>query len=253
MKDKELKQILQTGRKPEIDSSRKEEAIRGVLAAGGNLRGMPRISIWQRMYTMAGYLSPWLWIVQGAVVLLCAYSLAVNGRGMMPTIAAAVPLIGCIGFVELQKGYACGMQELESACRYDNRQVILLKLLLIGSADMLLTLFLFALSTRLGVGLPEAVLYILVPYLLSCALYFAILLRTNRRVSNVGLLAAGIFLAVAFQFVFENIDLDNWVIRSDDSRWVFGMTVTAAALLILAIRKFWKRIDREDTKIWSFD
>lgn len=253
MKDKELRQILRAGRKPEIDSSRKEETIRRVLAAGGNLRGMPRISIWQRMYTMAGYISPWLWILQGAAVLLCAYSLAVNGNGMMPTIAATVPLIGCIGFVELQKGYACGMQELESVCRYDGRQVILLKLLLIGSVDMLLTLFLLAFSTQYGVGLPEAVLYIVVPFLLSCALYFSILLRTDRRVSNVGLFAAGIFLVFMFQLFFGNVDIRVWYMENSNSQWVLGAVAASVTLLALAIRKFWKRMDREDIKIWSFD
>lgn len=253
MKDKELKEILRSGRKPEIDSARKEDTIRRVLAAGGNLRGMPRISIWQRMYNMAGYITPWMWILQAAIVLVCAYSLVLNGRGMMSTIAAVVPLIGCIGCVEIQKAYACGMQELESVCRYDVRQVILLKMLLIGGADIIMTLFLLVFCAQYGVALPQAVLCTLVPFLLSCAMYFAILLRTDRRVSNVGLIAAGILLVFVFQLVLGNMKPYVWAIVNGNAQWVFGGVVVSAALLSLAIRRFWKRIDREDTKIWSFD
>lgn len=253
MKDKELKELLRSVGKQEIDSKRKEDTIRQVLAAGNNLRGMSRISIWQRMYTMAGYLSPWLWIIQAAIVVCCAYFVADIGKSILPTVASVVPLLVCIGFVEIQKGFACGMQELESVCRYDGRQVVLLKMMLIGSVDILVTFFLLVYSTEHGVALPQAVLCILVPYLLSCAMYFTVLLRTDRRASNVALFAAGIFLALVFQFVLGNVPPYVWAKINGNDLWALAVTVVSAALLLVAVRKFWKRIDREDTKIWSFD
>lgn len=252
MKDEELKNILLQVKGPAIDSQRKEAAVCFVMSSKKERRGLTRITYWERLRSMVGYLSGGYWIIQGFLLLLCGYCAAAGGEKIL-VLATTAPLLGCIGCTEIQRGYACGMWELEMSCRYDLRQVMLLKMQIFGGVDLaaILCLMIFAGST--GAAFPQMLVTILLPYLLSCSVYFLLLCVTDRKVSNYVMIGVGVFMAVATQMVFSFLDDVSWNVINTHAEWAALAVLAAADLLLLAMRWFWKTCDMEGKKAWSFD
>lgn len=254
MTEEELKDMLLSMKVPEIDDRRKEADIRFALEQAKDIRGLPKITYWERLRSMAGYLSPWVWVVQAVVLLVCGYAIC-----MMPyynyisIVSMAAPLLACIGCVEIKRGYGCGMWEMEKACRYDLRQVVLLKMQITGGVDLLVICCLIALSTGQGVELPKAIISILIPYLLTAFVFFMLLCRTGRRISNYVLAAAGMFMTVGMGIFTSCIDDIKWEYINNHGEWTAILVLAAVDLLMISMRRFLRSCDREEGIEWNFD
>lgn len=252
MTDEELKRRFLSIPKSEIDQSRKETSICQVMSQGTVLRGLNRITYWDRVRTMAGYLSPWVWFAQAVIFFLSAYLFRNSSEeeflGMCSILA---PLIACIGCTEIQRGYYCGMWEMEKACRYDLRHVMLLKMQITGSIDLILVLCLILFSAGRGIELPKAVLSILIPYLLASFLYFILLCRLRSRFSSYVLVGIGILLPMCNGFIMNCIDEVAWEIISAHSEWTAVLVILAADLLLWSMRRFFIYCDREENGKWN--
>lgn len=161
------------------------------------------------------------------------------------------PLIACIGCTEIQRGYYCGMWEMEKACRYDLRHVMLLKMQITGSIDLILVLCLILFSAGRGIELPKAVLSILIPYLLASFLYFILLCRLRSRFSSYVLVGIGILLPMCNGFIMNCIDEVAWEIISAHSEWTAVLVILAADLLLWSMRRFFIYCDREENGKWN--
>ncbi|MDO4274389.1 MAG: hypothetical protein Q4D16_12020 [Eubacteriales bacterium] len=253
MKDSEIKILLKECRGPEIDRECKEKSIRFVTGQMKDIRVLYHISYWERLKNMAGYLSPWVWAVQAAILMLLGYFAVLDSQSMLPAAVAAVPLLGCIGCMEIQRGYMCGMWEMEKACRYDLRQVVLLKLQIMGGVDMAVVVCLLAMATGRGITLSKAVFYILLPYFISCFIYFTILCRTDRRASDFVIVGAGILMSAVMWVLLNCIDEVMWSYLDVRMEWTALAAIAAADLMLLSVRRFWKICDKESNKVWSYD
>lgn len=248
MTDEELKKILLAVPAPKAEEERKENTIRLVMAAKKELRGLTGISWWKRIRTMAGYISPAIWLGQGAVLLLVIWGMLESGINSPAIECLAGPLLGGIACLEVQKSYACGMWELEQSCRYDARQVMLLKMQITGGADLLILLGLLGLGISLEVSFTETVLCLLVPYFLSVSVYLLILCRTDRRASNYVMAGAGILLAIVFLMSIGGLSDMRGFFLEWPGEWAAVLLVFSVDLMLLALRHFWKTCNMEEKK-----
>lgn len=252
MTDEELKKRFLSIPKSEIDQSRKETSIYQIMSQGTGIRGLTRITYWDRVRTMAGYLSPWVWFAQAVIFLLSAYLFGNSPEeNFLGICSGLAPLIACIGCTEIQRGYYCGMWEMEKACRYDLRHVMLLKMQITGSIDLILILSLIFFTTEKGIELPKAVLSILIPYLLTSFVYFMLLCRLKSRFSTYLLLGLGILLLMCNALILQCIDEVTWEIISNHSEWTAVLAILAADLLIWSMRRFFIYCDREENGKWN--
>lgn len=255
MRDENLKKLLRAVEKPRADTEKKEASIQAVLlaAAHSERRVLHKISYGERIRCIAGYISFWSWFLQGAVAVMAGY-LAVSGDVRFVMIVGCVmPLLACIACTEVRRGYTCGMWELEKACRYDLRQVMLLKMQIMGLVDIVIALGLAAFGTEMGMGLPQAILMILVPYFLSGAVFFFLLCKTDRQVSNYVLTGAGILMAAVCYMIPELCSGIWWRFINSHAEWAALILLVSVDLLLLAVRRFLKECDVEEKRTWSCD
>lgn len=254
MTEEELRRMLLSAKKMEIDRERKEEDIRVIMQNAGNLRGLPRLRYWERVCSMAGYLSLWVWVIQAAILLACGYLICMSDqRESQMLFSMAAPLVGCLGCIEIQRGYFCGMWEMEKACRYDLRQVILLKMQIMSGVDLAVVLCMVGFGRGQGMTLPGAVLTILVPYFLSSFVYFTMLCRMNRRISNYFLVGIGLLMSFCSGMLVNCIDTVRWEHINTHGEWTAILTLAALDLMIMAMKRFLRCCDREENERWSFD
>lgn len=252
MTDEKLKTYFLSIPKPEIDQSRKETSICLVLSHTDEIRGLTRITYWDRIRTMAGYLSPWVWFAQAAVLLLGGYLFCSTPEDNFLSICSVLaPLIACIGCTEIQRGYYYGMWEMEKACRYDLRHVMLLKMQITGSIDLALIFCLMGFSAGRGIEFSKAVLAILMPYLLSSFVYFMLLCRVRSRFSSYVLAGAGIVMMLFHLSILESLDDVAWEIICGHSEWIAVLVIFSVDMVIWSMRRFFIFCDREENKKWN--
>lgn len=254
MKDEELKNLFQSVPLPEIDRDRKEKTIKAVLDSRQEVRGLTHITYLERLFTMAGYISPMVWITQAVICMVCGLTLFLYPDDtFLECCAVVTPLLGCVGFVEIQKDYTCHMWEMEKSCRYDLRQVLLMKMQITGGVDVLLLLLMAALGMGKGISLSEAALAVAVPFFLSASIYLGILFRTDRKISNYILIALGVLLAVLSNGLTSQV---RWLELAEQPGFAERaalLTLAAADVMLLSIRHFWKNYDREEKTGWNFE
>lgn len=253
MTDKELKYLLQNMEQPSIDRKRKEQTMKLVLKSVGNLRGVPRISHWKRLCTMAGYLPWWFWAVQAAVLLLCGFAAAMNGESLLEVASWALPFIGCLGCQEIQKGFSCNMWELEQSCRYNLREVQLLKMQVTGITDVIILVAIMGMCVGRGITLTGCMLTLAVPFLLSAAAYFWLMHKAGRKVSNYT--AWGLGILAAFCSAGTSIVIRDFLIwrNQKEALWMWCIGLAAVAVLLLSLRYYLQGCDREEKKTWNFE
>lgn len=147
------------------------------------------LSRWDFLLTQAGYIRWWIWAVSvlmfGSVLWLSS-----GQESEKVWIAAALtPLLALLIVVENGKSRFYGMEELELSCRMPLRTVVLARMMILGLFHLLLLGVLIPVIAAWGaVGLFQAGLYLLTPYLLTTALGMEL---TRRCRGQEGLLACG--------------------------------------------------------------
>jgi hypothetical protein len=97
---------------------------------------------------------------------------------------------------ELFRSFTSGMWELEQTLKYDLRQHIIIKLLIFGLADLLLIVCLAFISQGvLASSFLKIILYLLVPFNISCIVLFSLFTVWRNTLSSVTLwISSGIVL-----------------------------------------------------------
>lgn len=118
---------------------------------------------------------------------------------------------------EVVRSFTSGMWELEQTLKYDLRQHTIIKLLIFGLADLLLIVSLAFISQGvLAISFLKIILYLLVPFNISCIVLFSLFtVWRNTRSSIVFWVSSGIVL-VSFLFItnFFNVyelNLNYWI------------------------------------------
>lgn len=181
-----------------------KQAVRTALAApppvemDSFLAGQhrPEVRPLEFLRVQAGYIRWWVWgislLVFGYILLLSAG----RDRENVWAASALTPFLALLFVTESGKSRWYGMEELELSCRFSLRPVLMARMLCLGLFHLcLLAVLTPVLSARGAVGLPQAGLCLLVPYLLTAAAG----LEISRRLRGIeGLFACGAASALVF-------------------------------------------------------
>ena len=141
------------------------------------------------LLTQAGYIRWWVWVASvllfGGVLWLASW----RDSQTVWAAAALTPFLALLIVVENGKSRFYGMEELELSCRMSLRTVALARMMILGLFHFLLLGMLVPMIAVWGtIGLAQAGVYLLTPYLLTAALGMEL---TRRCRGRDGLLACG--------------------------------------------------------------
>ena len=225
----------------EVESAN-EAVMQKTITAGKQLIMQNRtqgLCLHQRIFNQLRYISPLLWGAEGIAVISCVLLISqINTNTditlVLSSLSFFMALLGIAGFPELCKSFSCQMWELEQSCKYNLRQLVSLKLAIIGMIDLVLVLVI-ASATSIQIGLPlwEAALYLFVPFNLSCIVAFFLVGFTRNKGLEWLFFPAG--LGVAF-FALICINRFSLYTTISISAWTIAFVAT---IVILGNRIFY--------------
>lgn len=254
MKEKDWKLLFEQCPLPKPGEGRKEEQMGQIMDAYRSLRPLYRKSRLQKWEHVAGSLSPFTWLLQAGLLLLLGFAFLVDWMDGEMVAVFTAPLMGIVGMLELMRSYAWNMWELEQSCRYNLLQMMSIKMMILGLMDLLVLLVAGAAGAYGRFGMNGFLLQILIPFLLSDALYLWLLGRFRNTCGIGMLLAAGMFMAVGNLQVAKGIEAGFEI-----SKWMGGpnaaglLTLLSVGILAISIYRFLKSCDGEERKVWNFD
>lgn len=177
---------------------------------------------YKQLFNQLKYISPLLWIFQLLFFGVCLFMIyqidnSTDVTWLLSTISFVVAFLGVIGFPEVCKSFSSQMWELEQSCKYNLRQIVTIKLSVIGSVDMLIV-FILSVVAGLQTKSPvwELAVYFFVPFNFVCIATFFIMDFTRNQLSmpfvfcvSFGL-AAILLLCINRFSLYENASILIW-------------------------------------------
>ena len=113
--EEEIRAFLRSTAQPEIDWERKRQALEFLRMERRRLRIPSKKPYGQRVLEQMAYLSPAVWLIQGALVLILGWTFCVGDRkGILINLLFCAPIVGIVGFTEIMRSYRQNMWELDS-------------------------------------------------------------------------------------------------------------------------------------------
>lgn len=235
-REKKLGDVLAKNKVPDIDRKIRQQALDRLCRSAEGMDMLSHTPFFKRLFRQAEYISPAVWIVQASVILIFAAVMAQDFDVVKSAIILSVtaPAMGLLLVVDVVRSYGSNMWEMETACRYDLRQITAMRMCLIGGGDLLV----------LGGGLCAFgifkgscwifILYVLLPFFLISSLYMWELIRFTRKCSPFVLLSTGIVLEVIM--VNGGYMLYEWVQKGLPEVVRMGAAAFAAVTILLFFR-----------------
>lgn len=160
----------------------------------------PKVGGFAFLLTQAGYIRKWVWGLSLLVLAIAFLGAKLLEKDMVWCISAFMPLLAMASVTETGRSEIYGMAEFERSTRFPLRSVVLARLCILGTADLLLICLLVPLaSTHSGAAFLRTGVYILCPYLLTAYSSLWVLERIRNR--------EGIYLCVGLSATVSAGDL----------------------------------------------
>lgn len=191
-----------------------------------NLR-RPRISIWKFVFSQIGYIHKRVFLVSIFIFILSLAGTSLFPVHILWTVSALMPLSALIFLAEGGRSEYYQMTELEMATCFSLRSVILARLTILGTGNLLLLGLLLPLVVQSSrFSCLQAGLYIAAPFLLTTCTGLQIVRRIRR--PEALSLCAGISVFISFSVLFSHIRFPQ-IYKAEQLIWWM-----AAALLLCA-------------------
>lgn len=142
----------------------------------------PRISMPAFVLSQVGYIRGWIWIVSVLVYAISVLAAAWMAADTVWVIAALMPLLALTVVSESGRSENYEMAELEMATRFSLRSVILARLGILGMENLVILGLLLPVGIwRQGLGVFQAGVYILLPYLMMTFAGLSVVRRVRGR------------------------------------------------------------------------
>lgn len=182
---------------------------------------------WELIVLQIRYIQWWVWVLS---LLLSGFILVFASWSMESApwcIAALTPFMALLAITENGRAQLYKMEELELACRMPRQSIIMARMVVLGLFHLILLGLLIVPLTALGaVGMSQAGLYLLTPYLLTAALGMELTRRVRGRE---GLLACGISAAVISIAGPHATNIRPTLYQVDDLAW-WGVALIVAII-----------------------
>ena len=139
-----------------------------------------------------------------AALILCLGHLRISLNYPLTVLSIVTPVIVLLGANELTKSRIYDMWEIEQACKNQLQKVIACRMLIIGLMNLfLLTGILMPLSYYYRESLIGLILYINVPFNISCSSYLLVSIKANKADTSYRLIVCSVCLIIVFNFLIR--------------------------------------------------
>ena len=245
--EEEIRAFLKSAEQPEIDGERKRQTLELLRMERKWLHIRSRKPYIQRVLDQTAYLSPAVWLIQGALVLILGWSFCVGDRReILINLLLCAPIIGIVGFTEIMRSYRQSMWELEQACRYNLRQLMGMRLLIFGIVDSLVACGVTVMGFGAGIWASELLGFFFIPQILSDCVYLYLMARFRQRFQGITLLGAAVFMTLLWVTLLEGIAYDPQLRQRIADPFILALLLLAClGLLALCCVRFLKGVEAE--------
>ncbi|WP_050607516.1 hypothetical protein [Clostridium niameyense] len=129
------------------------------------------LSFWKFFFLQFGFMRKKVWFIQIVIILAFSIKLTCSSKGVetLAMISSAAPLLVIAGIKELARSYTYEMAEIELSTTYSFKQLMITRITILGLIDILgLTILLILSGVSMKLHLIALILYIFVPFLVTC-------------------------------------------------------------------------------------
>lgn len=217
---------------------RKKEFIRGLEK--------PVIGPFAFLMIQVGYLRKWVWLVSAAIFFSSLAGAAVLSEDVLWWISAWTPLLALTLIVESGRSESYAMVELEMATRFSLKSVLLARMGILGTENLLILCLLWSIGSRSSLfGPVQAGLYMLMPFLLTAFTGLSVMRRFRGR--EAAYLCGGAAFCIGFCAVF----LHNNMPQLYGENYLFWWAAAAIALCIGMVKRYYQFIKGMEDFIWN--
>jgi len=208
----------------------------------------PKASRFDFLKTQAGYIRKRVWILSGLLFIgtfLGLYFYKVS-TSFVWVVSSDLPFISLISMSEIVRSTTYNMEELEMSCKHNLLEVSLIRLGILGAANLLVLIGIsFLLMGKTDFGFFRLGLYLTTPYLLNC---YGSLFAINRLKSREITYVCG--SVTAFVSTLNALFTMQINIIYTERYWVFWIA-TFIALAVLSTIEAVKLIKKTGELQWS--
>ncbi|MDE7274117.1 MAG: hypothetical protein K2N95_13825 [Lachnospiraceae bacterium] len=156
-----------------------------------------KISMPVFVLSQIGYIRRWIWIISVLIFVISMVEAARLSAETVWVISALMPLLALTVVSESGRSENCEMAELEMATRFSLRSVTLARLGILGAENLIILSLLLPIEIwRQGLGVLQAGVYILLPYLMMTFVGLSIVRRIRGR--EAVYICVGIAVCISF-------------------------------------------------------
>lgn len=212
------------------------------------LEGLPKpgISNWDFLWSQAGYIRKWNWMVS-AVVFICGLCVGTDkGKQFTSALAVMIPVLALSFVAEGSRSVRYGMAELEMASKFSMKAVLMAKFTILGIENaVLLAVLLPLLMRNKYYGLLSAAIMILFPYLLSCFCNLIIVRKIHGKESIYFCSTVCILISLCVSGIIHS--KINIYLLMEPAGWVFSLVILA----VLTVREGNRILHQSEELVWS--
>lgn len=255
MKDKKIIDTIKRSQIPQIPDSVIDETVNLAKTEFERTPIQYKMPFRELLMGQIKYISPYLWIVQAALLLIVLISLLLSPNGIddrqtiITILSVASPIIALVAIPELAKSFSYNMWELESTSKFNLQKLIAIRLMIIGMIDLLIiTIIVITTCTFYEVSFVNVVLYILVPFSLANSIYLFLLRKFQGKSVVFSCLIAGLIFAIALGFL---LTFNVLYTLTTTFIWIILFTVSVCTLAHETI-KLLKSTQSGGALLWNF-
>jgi len=202
------------------------------------------------IFSQIGYIRKRVWFTSIALLIGVLLSLRFvpveNVFGLLWIISSVLPFIALVSVVEIYRSTSYHMAELEMSCKHSLADIVLARLGILGSLNVVVFItLLFLLNGRTNYSFWRLGIYILVPFMLTCTLSLFVLNHVKTRETTY--ICGGISCFVsALNSVLMHSKQDAFT-----NRYFFLWGMVFLTLLVLMIFQVVKFIKKAEELQWN--
>lgn len=240
--DGKIREDLQRFSVPAYDRDKMQETICLAKKAYRERLLSKRIGFWEFISIQVRFIGHWVWLAQAVILLGFLFLISrchleiVDMQSVFLLLSSVAPLVAFVGFPEIMKSYAHAMEEIEACTRFSMRKLMGARMLILGMMDLCsLTIILTVSATGNGALILRMILYLFVPFNLTCCVYITVLNHIKNRYAGY---YCG-FICVAWMIIFCKLPwVQNYYKAAAMGAWVILFFLSIVYLTIEIVRVF---------------
>lgn len=207
----------------------------------------PQISHVEFMFLQIGHMKAWIWAVSAAIFGTALYGAYFMERNVLWAVSAMMPFIALAVTTENARSVVYGMEELEMACRFSLKSIVMARLGILGIFHaVLICLFLPVCVKNSQFTILQTGVYLTVPYLLTAVSGLAAVRKIRGKESLY--VCMGIAAAISCMHIIVNFGNENIIYGMQYFSW---WVAALGALIILFIMECRKTMTQTEELVWN--